>query len=112
MTAITEVKRGLVVSGVALVLAILLSSPTAAQTPAQPVNASPAPAVTQDAAAAEPDAAAPLDAQIEAATTSADRMKLLLRCSGPPPRLTAEEQQKRRAALEAFAAEAKEKPAG
>src|SRR5262249_14508376 len=86
MTAMTELKRGLVVSGVAVVLAILLSAPTSAQTVTQPVNATPTPAATETATT-EPDATAPLDAQIEAATTPADRVKLLLRCSGPPPRL-------------------------
>ena len=112
MTAMTDVKRGLVVSGVAVVLAILLSSPTFAQTAPQPATPTPAPVTAPETPAAEPDASVPLDALIDQATTPEARAKLLLRCSGPPPRLTAEEQKKRRAAFDAFAAEAKEKPAG
>jgi hypothetical protein len=84
----TDVKRGLVVSGVAIVLAILLSSPTFAQTAPQPASPTPAPITAPEATPArEPDASVPLDALIDQATTPEARAKLLLRCSGPPPRL-------------------------
>jgi hypothetical protein len=73
-------KNAILASGAGLVLAVLLSSPTFAQT--TPINAKPAPAPV----AAEPAADTPMDELIELATTPEDRMRLMLRCAGPPPR--------------------------
>jgi hypothetical protein len=70
-------KNAILASGVGLVLAIVLSSPTFAQTPS--TNAKSAPV------AAEPAADTPLDELIELAATPEDRMRLMLRCAGPPP---------------------------
>ncbi len=76
-------KNAFAVTGLAIVLAVLLSSPTFAQTSNQPpVNATPAPApaVASETLAAD----VPLDVVIEEATE--DRAKMLMRCLGPPPR--------------------------
>jgi hypothetical protein len=75
-------KNAIFASGAGLVLAVLLSSPSFAQT--TPAAAAPTP--TPVVADAEPAADVPLDELIEAAVTPEDRMRLLLRCSGPPPR--------------------------
>ena len=79
-----------------VLLAVALSAPSLAQTTAKPVNATPAPA--SEALAA--DAATPLDALIDEATTPEDRRRLLLRCAGPPPRPIAETASKELAAAE------------
>lgn len=63
-------------------LAVGLSSPSLAQTPAKPANATPAPASKTVAA----DTASPDEALIAEATTPEDRARLMLRCAGPPPR--------------------------
>jgi hypothetical protein len=79
-----NMKRELALTGIAVVISVLLSSPTFAQTASNPVNAAPAPAPiveTQAAAVEEPS----LDDAIMMAQTPADRMKLLMRCAGPPP---------------------------
>jgi hypothetical protein len=73
-----QVKKALVAVGVSLILAMILSAPTFAQTAAQPVLDTAIPGI-------EPAPDAPLDALIDQATTPAERTKLLLRCSGPPP---------------------------
>lgn len=62
-------------------IAMLLSSPTFAQTSPPSPNAKPAPAPV-----AEPAADTPLDGLIEEAMTAEDRVRMLLRCAGPPPR--------------------------
>lgn len=72
--------RALAVTGAAIVIAVLLSSPTFAQTSQPPLNAQPAPAVV------EPAADTPLDSLVDEAVTQEDRARLLLRCIGPPPR--------------------------
>ena len=76
-------KNAILATGAALLLAVLLSSPTFAQTAPPPVNAAPAPAPV---ATSEPAADAPIDALIETASTPEDRTALLRRCAGPPPR--------------------------
>lgn len=68
-------KNALLATGGAFLLAVLLSSPTFAQTPAKPA----APEVVSETTS--PDEAAIADA-----TTPEDRARLLLRCAGPPPR--------------------------
>jgi hypothetical protein len=76
-----DIKRALAVTGAAVVIAMLLSSPTFAQTSQPALNAKPAPAPV-----AEPAADVPLDGLIEEAMTAEDRARMLLRCVGPPPR--------------------------
>ncbi len=72
-------KNAILATGAALVLAVLLSSPTFAQTANPSRDTPPTPA-------AAPAADAPIDALIETATTPEDRIALLRRCAGPPPR--------------------------
>src|SRR5215510_2883240 len=81
-----NMKTALLTAGAGLVLAVLLSSPTVAQT--TPANAKPAPAPV--ATPAESAADVPIDELIAAATTPEDRANLLRRCAGPPPRLPKE----------------------
>lgn len=76
-------KNAILATGAALLLAVLLSSPTFAQTAKPPVNAAPAPAPV---AVEQPAADVPIDALIETASTPEDRIALLRRCAGPPPR--------------------------
>lgn len=76
-------KNAILATGAAFLLAVLLSSPTFAQTAQPPVNAAPAPAPV---AAEAPAADVPIDALIEIASTPEDRAALLRRCAGPPPR--------------------------
>lgn len=85
-------KNAILATGAALLLAVLLSSPTFAQT-GQTARAAPAPApvetpVTAPVTAPEPAADVAIDALIETAATPEDRAALLRRCAGPPPRPT------------------------
>lgn len=91
-----NMKNAIFVTGAALLLAVLLSSPTFAQT-GQTASAAPAPApvetpvetpVTAPVTAPEPAADVAIDALIETASTPEDRAALLRRCAGPPPRPT------------------------
>lgn len=76
-------KNAIYATGAALIIAVLLSSPTFAQTPDKPAtNAAPAPAPV----AAEEAPAASIDDLILLASTPEDRARLMLRCAGPPPR--------------------------
>lgn len=76
-------KNAILATGAALLIAVLMSSPTFAQTSnQQPANAAPAPAPV---AADVPAADAPLDELIDGAITL-DRAELIRRCAGPPPR--------------------------
>jgi len=76
-------KTAILATGAALIFAVLLSSPTFAQTTRHATNAAPAPApVAEEAPAAE----ASIDELIELASTPEDRARLMLRCAGPPPR--------------------------
>lgn len=76
-------KNAMLATGAALLIAVLLSSPTFAQTAKPSLNAAPAPApVAVEEAAAD----VPLDVLIETATTREDQIALLRRCAGPPPR--------------------------
>ncbi len=63
---------------VSLLMALSCAGPALAQAP--PAPAAPA------AQPAPPDEATPLDALIEQATTLDERVALLRRCAGPPPR--------------------------
>ncbi len=74
-------KNAILATGAALLLAVLPSSPTLAQTAPPPINAAPAPVANE-----EPAADVPIDTLIEAASTPAERAALLRRCAGPPPR--------------------------
>ncbi len=74
-----NMNRALTITGAAIVIAVLLSSPTFAQTNQLSLNAQPAPA------AAEPSPDTPLDELIDDAVSQEDRARLLLRCIGPPP---------------------------
>jgi hypothetical protein len=76
-----SIKRAFAVTGVAVVIAMLLSSPTFAQTSQRSLNAKPAPAPV-----AEPAADVPLDGLMDEVMTQEDRARMLLRCIGPPPR--------------------------
>lgn len=81
-------KNAILATGAALVIAVLLSSPTFAQTSNQrPTNAAPTPAPF---AAEIPADDTPLDILIEQASTPDERARLLLRCIGPRPKLDAE----------------------
>ncbi len=82
-------KRELAITGIALVVSILLSSPSIAQT--KPPEAQPAPAATEAAATNDANARASLDEMtlddaILFASSPEDRASLLMRCAGPPPR--------------------------
>lgn len=77
-------KNALAAIGLATVLAVLLSSPTFAQT--APPKTEPAPAPVAPLEVTEPSADIPIDALIEMASTPEERMALLRRCAGPPPR--------------------------
>ena len=74
-------KTAILATGAALLLAVLLSSPTFAQTHARPAKAEPAPAPI-----AEASADTPLDGLLDEAMTLEDRAMLLRRCAGPPPK--------------------------
>jgi hypothetical protein len=79
-----NMKNAILATGAALLLAVLLSSPTFAQTSNQPpLNAAPAPAPI---VSGEPAADVSIDALIDEAQTLEDRAALLRRCVGPPPR--------------------------
>ena len=78
-------KNAILATGAAIVIAVLLSSPTFAQTPNKhAANAAPAPAPIAEEAT--PAADASIDELIELASTPEDRASLLRRCAGPPPR--------------------------
>lgn len=78
-------KNAIFATGAALVIAVLLSSPTFAQTPDKPAtNAAPAPAPV--AVEEAPVADLSIDDLILLASTPEDRARLMLRCAGPPPR--------------------------
>lgn len=74
-------KTAILATGAALLFAVLLSSPTFAQTNTRPATADPAPAPI-----AEASADTPLDGLLEEAMTLEDRAMLLRRCAGPPPK--------------------------
>jgi len=76
-------KRELAVTGIALIVSILLSSPSLAQT--QPaMNAKPAPAPAESPA--EPEPILSLDEIVQGDFAVEDRTKMLMKCIGPPPR--------------------------
>jgi hypothetical protein len=68
---------------ISALIAVALSSPAlASPPPAQETqNAQPAPAPVVD------DGGIPMDQLIEQASTQEDHRRLLLRCSGPPPKM-------------------------
>lgn len=75
-------KRELAITGIAIVISILLSSPTLAQT-SQPANATPAPAQLETPA--EPEPILSLDELVQGDFAPEDRAKLLMKCIGPRP---------------------------
>ena len=76
-------KNAIYATGAALVIAVLLSSPTFAQTPDKPAtNTAPAPLAMEEAPAADLS----IDDLILLASTPEVRARLMLRCAGPPPR--------------------------
>lgn len=75
-------KRELAVTGIALIVAILLSSPALAQTP-DPTSAKPAPALS--ATTVEPEPILSLDELVQGDFAAEDRARMLLRCIGPRP---------------------------
>ena len=79
-------KRELALTGVALLISVLLSSPTFAQTSLQTPNAKPAPAPIVETHAPQMEELS-LDEAIMTAQTPEDRARLLMRCAGPPPKL-------------------------
>jgi hypothetical protein len=72
------------------ILALGCAAPAFAQTPAEPPAAHPAAPATPPVASLAASEATPLDTLVEEATAPEDRARLLLRCAGPPPRLTAD----------------------
>lgn len=78
-------KRELAVTGVALLISVLLSSPVFAQTKPQALNAAPAPAPVE-AAVDAPEPVLSLDELVQGDVSPEDRAKLIMRCIGPPPR--------------------------
>ena len=78
-------KRELALTGVALLISVLLSSPVFAQTTPHATNAAPAPAPVE-AAVAAPEPILSLDELVQGDMSSEDRAKLLMKCIGPPPR--------------------------
>ena len=71
-------KREFALAGIALVVSVLLSSPSFAQTSQPQTNVAPAPAQVEELS---------IDDAIMMASTPAERAAVLRRCSGPPPRL-------------------------
>lgn len=78
-------KREIALAGIALVVSILLSSPSLAQTPQITTNAAPAPAPIE-AVAVVPAEELSIDDAILMASTPEERAAVLRRCAGPPPR--------------------------
>ena len=77
-------KRELAVTGLALIVSILLSSPSVAQTQPASTNAKPSPAPVETVDAAEPILS--LDELVQGDFAPEDRARMLMRCIGPPPR--------------------------
>ncbi len=78
-------KREFAIAGIALVVSILLSSPSLAQTaPAKAEPASVASTATEDTIAVEEIS---LDDAILLASSPEDMKRLMMRCAGPPPQL-------------------------
>ena len=75
-------KRELAVTGIALIVAILLSSPALAQT-SDPTGAKPAPAPA--VTTVEPEPILSLDELVQGDFAEEDRARMLLRCIGPRP---------------------------
>ncbi len=82
-------KREFAIAGLALVVSILLSSPSIAQTSPEKTKpaAEPAAAVTTEAAPSVSFEEMSLDDAILFASSPEDRMRVLMRCAGPPPRV-------------------------
>jgi len=75
-------KRELAITGIAIVISILLSSPSLAQT-SQPASTTPAPAPIDTPA--EPEPILSLDELVQGDFAPEDRGKLLMKCIGPRP---------------------------
>ncbi len=81
-------KRELAIAGIALVVSILLSSPSIAQT--SPDKAEPTASIAAEVTPSRSLEEISLDEAILFASTPEDRKRLLMRCAGPPPRDTIE----------------------
>lgn len=85
-------KREFAIAGIALVVSILLSSPSLAQT--APAKAEPAATPASVASTATEDTIAveeiSLDDAILLASSPEDMKRLMMRCAGPPPALRQE----------------------
>ncbi|MEQ1780479.1 MAG: hypothetical protein ABMA14_03905 [Hyphomonadaceae bacterium] len=78
-------KREFALAGIALVVSVLLSSPTFAETAQPQIAAAPAPAPIEVAAPAQAEELS-IDDAIMMASTPEERAAVIRRCSGPPPR--------------------------
>lgn len=79
-------KRELALTGIALLVSVLLSSPSFAD-PAKPgANATPAPAPIETVAPVQTEELS-LDEAILYASTPEERAAVIRRCAGPPPRI-------------------------
>jgi hypothetical protein len=76
-----NMKREFALAGIALVVSVLLSSPTFAQTPQPQAAATPAPAPVEVTAPAHAEELS-IDDAIMMASTPAERAAVLRRCSG------------------------------
>lgn len=81
-------KRELAITGIALVVSILLSSPSFAQTtPPESDTAAKSPPVISSVIDRVMAEELSLDEAILFASTPEERRMLMMRCAGPPPRL-------------------------
>jgi hypothetical protein len=83
-----NMKRELAIAGIALVVSILLSSPSIAQT--SPDKAEPAASIATEVTPSPVLEEMSFDEAILLASTPEDRKRLLMRCAGPPPRAAIE----------------------
>ena len=85
-------KREFAIAGLALVVSILLSSPSIAQTAPEMAKpaAEPVAEATTEAAPEFSLEEMSLDDAILFASSPEDRMRVLMRCAGPPPRVAPE----------------------
>lgn len=81
-------KRELALTGIALLVSVLLSSPAMAQIAPKPANVDPAPTPIETVALAALEDLS-IDDAILMASTPQERAMVLRRCAGPPPRMAA-----------------------
>jgi hypothetical protein len=80
-----NMKREIALTSFALLVSVLLSSPTFAQTPRPSANAAPAPAPIEATAPLNPEELS-IDDAILFASTPEERAAIIRRCAGPPPK--------------------------